>query len=176
MPNSEGRFVVPLPKKPDAGAIGESRTQAVRRRFKALERSLTHKGQFSEFDTVMQEYLHLGHAEKVPSKDMEKDFLLRKWNSNDVSVLQDVAPELRECRDVHSIADTNYYTKTLGLEWNTVTDQFHLTVSDLPATEVVTKRILVCDIAKVFDVLGWFSPATIRVKILLQRLWEQRVD
>ncbi len=27
----------------------------------------------TEFDTVMQEYLHLDHAEKVPSKDMEKD-------------------------------------------------------------------------------------------------------
>ena len=70
--NSEGRFVVPLPKKPDAGAIGESRSQAVRR-FKALERSLNHKGHFSEFDAIMQEYLHLGHAEKVPIEDMEKN-------------------------------------------------------------------------------------------------------
>ena len=347
--NSEGRFVVPLPKKPDPGAIGESRSQAVRR-FKALERSLSHKGRFSEFDAVMQEYLHLGHAEKVPIEDMEKnpsevfylpmhavykasssttkiravfdasaksssgvslndtllvgptvhpplidvllyfrlhrialiadiskmyraieldgadsdlhrfvwrsrpedtlqdyrmtrvtfgisascfaanmavkqnaidfaqefplaaraveksfyvddcltgaddiktaasllsqlqglfargDFLLCKWNSNEVTVLQGIAPELCECGDVHSISDTNDYTKTLGLEWNTVTDQFRLTVSDFPATEVVTKRILVSDIAKVFDVLGWFSPATICMKILLQRLWEQGVD
>lgn len=27
-----------------------------------------------------------------------------------------------------------------------------------------------------FDVLGWFSPAVIKVKILYQRLWEQKVD
>ena len=27
-----------------------------------------------------------------------------------------------------------------------------------------------------FDVLGWFSPAIIKVKILLQRLWELKVD
>ena len=27
-----------------------------------------------------------------------------------------------------------------------------------------------------FDVFGWFAPMIIRVKILLQRLWEQRVD
>ena len=101
------------------------------------------------------------------------DFLLHKWNSNEVTVLQGIAPELCECGDVHSISDTNDYTKTLGLEWNTVTDQFRLTVSDFPATEVVTKCILVSDIAKVFDVLGWFSPATICMKILLQRLWEQ---
>ena len=52
--NFEGRFVEPLPKKPDAGAIGESRSQAVRR-FKALERLLSHKGRFSGFHTVMQE-------------------------------------------------------------------------------------------------------------------------
>ena len=37
-----GRFVVPLPRKPDAKPIGESRSQAVRR-FLCLERSLNHK-------------------------------------------------------------------------------------------------------------------------------------
>ena len=42
-------------------------------RLKALERSLSHKGCFSEFDAVMQGYLHLGHAENVPIEDMEKD-------------------------------------------------------------------------------------------------------
>ena len=104
------------------------------------------------------------------------NFLLRKWNSNEASVLQDVAPELRECRDVHSISDTNDYTKTLGLEWNMATDQFRLTISEFPSTEVVTKRTLVSDIARVFDVLGWFSPAIVCMKILLQRLWEQGVD
>ena len=32
------------------------------------------------------------------------------------------------------------------------------------------------DVAKTFNVSGWFSPSTIKAKILLQRLWEQRVD
>ena len=68
------------------------------------------------------------------------------------------------------------YTKTLGVEWNTNLDQFRLTVADLPSTErVITKRLLVSDIAKVYDVLGWFSPSIIMAKILLQRLWEQKV-
>lgn len=35
----DGRFVVPLPKKPQAKSLGESRSQAVRR-FLSLERSL----------------------------------------------------------------------------------------------------------------------------------------
>ena len=64
------------------------------------------------------------------------------------------------------------YTKTLGIQWNAHMDHFHLTVSKLPATNDVTNRMLVSDIAKAFEVLGWFSPSTIKVKILLQQLWE----
>ncbi len=67
----EGRFVVPLPKKPQAKVLGESRSQAVRR-FLALERSLRAKGNFKEFDTVIQEHFHLGHAEKIPVLDLHK--------------------------------------------------------------------------------------------------------
>ena len=52
--------------------IGESRSQAIRR-FHALERSLSRKNKFHEVDTVMQEYLDLGHAEPVPSEDLGKD-------------------------------------------------------------------------------------------------------
>ena len=32
------------------------------------------------------------------------------------------------------------------------------------------------DIVKTFDILGWFSPAFIKVKNLLQQLWELKVD
>ena len=64
-----GRFIVPLPRKPDAKPISESRSQAVRR-FLALERSLHHKDRFQEVDSVMKD---LGHAEIVPIEEMDKD-------------------------------------------------------------------------------------------------------
>ena len=32
------------------------------------------------------------------------------------------------------------------------------------------------DIAKTYDVLGWFAPSVIYVKILLQRLWEAKIE
>ena len=67
----EGRFVVPLPKDPNARPIGESRSQAVRR-FLSLERSLNQKGCFKDFDTIMREYFDLNHAEPVPTRDMER--------------------------------------------------------------------------------------------------------
>ena len=67
-----GRFIVPLPRKPDAKALGESRSQPVRR-FMTLECSLHHKDRFQEVDAVMQEYLNLGHVEIVPPEDSNKD-------------------------------------------------------------------------------------------------------
>ncbi len=69
-------------------------------------------------------------------------------------------------QEVHPISDVKDYTKTLGLEWNTSKDQFHLTVASLPTQQNITKRLLVSEVAKLFDVLGWFSPAVIKAKIL----------
>ena len=62
--SSDGMFVVPLPKQPDAKPLGESRSQAIRR-FCSLERSLRSKHQFSEVDAVVKEYVELKHAEPV---------------------------------------------------------------------------------------------------------------
>ena len=64
-------FVVPLPKRSGCKSYGESRSQAIRH-FLSLERSLTQRNKFHEFQTVMKDYLELGHAEPVPSKDMDK--------------------------------------------------------------------------------------------------------
>ena len=38
----------------------------------SLERSLNRRGGFEEFNSVMQEYFKLGHAEVVPAADLEK--------------------------------------------------------------------------------------------------------
>ena len=103
-------------------------------------------------------------------------FLLRKWNSSDSEVIKQIPSDLREIQPVQALPSTDQYTKTLGVEWNSKTDHFRLTIANLPPLKNITKRELVSDVAKTFDVLGWFAPTTIKVKILLQRLWEQRVD
>ena len=51
-----------------------------------------------------------------------------------------------------------------------------ITVAKIPKADNLTKRLLVSDIAKTFDVLGWFSPSIIKIKILLQRIWELKID
>lgn len=51
-----------------------------------------------------------------------------------------------------------------------------LQMTEFPSDAIITKRRLVSDVAKVFDVMGWFSPAIIKMKILLQRLWKIKLN
>ena len=102
-------------------------------------------------------------------------FLLRKWNSNSAAVMEHIPPELRDSQPVQTLPNDDDYTKTLGIEWNTSKDHFRITVAKPPRLDNLTKRGLTSDIAKTFDILGWFSPSTIIVKILLQRLWELKI-
>lgn len=60
-----------LPKKPHSPTLGESRSHAARR-FLSLEHSLRTKGEFKDFDMVIQEYFKLNHAEPVPANDLDK--------------------------------------------------------------------------------------------------------
>ena len=80
---------------------------------------------------------------------------------NAPSALCLVPSELREKQENYHIADTDKYTTTLGLVWNTMTDELHVAVSEVSSQDNITKRKLVSDIAKVFDALGWLSPSTI---------------
>jgi hypothetical protein len=103
-------------------------------------------------------------------------FTLHKWNSSDPLVLQHVPAELCDARTTQDISEVGSSTKALGLEWDVASDCFHLTIAEWPPSGTVTKRALASDIAKTFDVMGWFAPTIISMKILLQRLWEQKLD
>ena len=105
------------------------------------------------------------------------DFLLRKWNSSNPNLLREVPPELRDDQTSLTISDHDeVYTKTLGIEWHSVLDHFRLGVTSHLSHNTLTKRALVSDIARTYDVLGWFAPVIIKAKILLQAVWESKVD
>ena len=48
--------------------------------------------------------------------------------------------------------------------------------SNLIPSKGLTKWALSSDIAGVCDFLGWCSPAVVKVKILLERIWEEKLD
>ena len=79
--HESGGFVVPFPRRPDAKPLGESHSQTVRR-FLSLEHSLHCKGQFTNFNAVMHEYLDLKHAENVTLVDLNKSSQRGSWLVN----------------------------------------------------------------------------------------------
>ncbi|KAK2565610.1 hypothetical protein P5673_010738 [Acropora cervicornis] len=58
-----GHFIVKLPFKPQRPTLGKSKLQALR---------LQHDSQFSDYAKVINEYLTLGHAKRVPDDDLKK--------------------------------------------------------------------------------------------------------
>ena len=90
--------------------------------------------------------------------------------------IQHLPAELKDTKHTQEMPATDDYTKTLGIQWNSLKDCFKLHVPSPPPRDTLTKRGLFSDVAKTFDALGWFSPSTIKAKILMQQLWELKVD
>ena len=64
--------------------------------------------------------------------------------------------------------------RTLGLKWNTKTDEFLYEI-DMPL-QSNTRRSLLSSIASIFDPLGLITPVTIRGKILLQQCCKENLN
>ena len=99
----------------------------------------------------------------------------RKWRSSDSSVVENVASNMREDEGHQIIAPPAECRKALGLYWVTKKDTLHVSTPTLRPDDKPTKRKIASDVAKTFDLLGWFAPCTIVVKILLQDLWKLKL-
>lgn len=97
-------------------------------------------------------------------------FKLRKWTSNNQTILENVPECHRETKLPLDLL-LSESVKTLGIRWNPVTDTFNFKVN-LPSTNPrTTKRKLLSEVSKLFDPLGWLAPIVIQCKMLYQKLW-----
>lgn len=95
-------------------------------------------------------------------------FTLRKWATNNPSLLQEV-PE--DCRLTSLLnLDNEGSIKMLGVWWNPSTDSFSYKIS-IGAVIQRTKRVLLSKISKIFDPLGWLAPITVSAKLMMQEVW-----
>ncbi len=104
------------------------------------------------------------------------DFLLRKWRSNSDNVLKTIPDDLKEKEGLQELPVPTECHKTLGIHWDSSRDNLHIATAPLKNHDVLTKRILTSNIARTFDVLGWYTPSTITMKIMLQSLWETGIS
>ncbi|XP_065084476.1 uncharacterized protein LOC135706751 [Ochlerotatus camptorhynchus] len=101
-------------------------------------------------------------------------FKLRKWASNCPTVLEDIPKENLALPDSNGIdLDQDAEVKTLGLTWLPNVDcfKFSFTIPSLTDDQILTKRQVLCFIARLFDPLGLLGATITAAKIFMQRLW-----
>ena len=101
---------------------------------------------------------------------------LRKWRSNSQQLLSTMPNELKEKDESTLNISLGDCQKTLGLHWNTITDSLHVQTPTLDSIVHPTKREVSSAMAKTFDLLGWFAPATVTIKILMQKIWISKTN
>ena len=61
------------------------------------------------------------------------------------------------------------------MHWHTATDNLHVATPILNHLDKPTKRQVTSDVAKTFDILRWHAPAIVKIKILLQIMWQRKL-
>ena len=112
------------------------------------------------------------------NKILEKaTFKLRKWRSSSSEVLDAIPKELQEPLPTQELVDQHAatYPKALGVSWDSGRDTMFTNIS-LPTNYNSTKRGVISDVARTFDVLGWISPTILPMKLLYRDLWKSNTD
>ncbi|GFX85126.1 integrase catalytic domain-containing protein [Trichonephila clavipes] len=99
---------------------------------------------------------------------------LHKWSANNPLLLTD---SMSQVKDLSYSSSTE--TKTLGLFWKTDPDSFAFKIPPMTSNcdnFIVTKKSVISTIARIFDPLGLIGPVITRAKILLQSVWQFKLN
>ncbi|XP_058449039.1 uncharacterized protein LOC131429000 [Malaya genurostris] len=105
-------------------------------------------------------------------------FDAHKWCSNSTAVLEGIPEELRGTALNMADIDSKTIIKTLGVAWNPTKDWFSFTVtpSDRNSSEVLTRRQILSEVARIFDPLGIIGPVVTEAKLILREVCSQNAE
>lgn len=95
-------------------------------------------------------------------------FELARWRSNCESVMEEES-------DPKLVTEQNS-TSVLEIVWNYRTDEFQSKVQNRPQADVITKRIITSEAARIFDPLGYVTPVTMGARFFIQESWRKKLD
>ncbi|XP_043242111.1 uncharacterized protein LOC122391871 [Amphibalanus amphitrite] len=116
----------------------------------------------------------LSTMEQVKSLMRQGGFRLNKWRSNCPELLEHLPESDRDASQKKLTACEGGARKALGCLWSPTEDTLSIQVrtADVPAT----KRGVVRMAAMIFDPLGIITPFLLQAKIIIQKLWAQKLD
>lgn len=94
-----------------------------------------------------------------------------------VRILKEAGMELRmwlSNEDKFEDVD-NQTVSVLGLQWDRLADQLSINHKGINTPEKVTKRNALSVVQKIYDPIGFTAPATLPMKLVLQRLWKSGI-
>lgn len=98
-------------------------------------------------------------------------FYLRKWQSNNSTILSSVTSNAEKTITEKTLnLNNNFPCKTLGLYWDPKKDHLLFSIN-LDKNKKITKRVILSLISQVFDPLGLLGPCVVEAKIIMQKLW-----
>ncbi|XP_011858796.1 PREDICTED: uncharacterized protein LOC105556325, partial [Vollenhovia emeryi] len=125
---------------------------------------------FGGADTIqqLQEVAH-----QLKGLCMAGGFPLAKWHATHLDILKTVTDS--EDQGLPITFD-DCATKILGLKWLPQEDTFAFSTRSSRKDGRLTKRLVLSEVAQIFDPLGFASPVVIKAKILLQELWLHKLQ
>lgn len=97
-------------------------------------------------------------------------FELRKWTSNNTKFFEGLPEQNINSQSFSFTNDDNSTLKILGLQWHMGADVFSFKIK--PKIETTcTKRLILSNIARIYDPLGFLCPITFFAKRFIQQLW-----
>ncbi|XP_044588714.1 uncharacterized protein LOC123267892 [Cotesia glomerata] len=99
-------------------------------------------------------------------------FELRQWASNHQHALDNFD---QRTLDLDCAINDDPISKTLGIVWNSLTDEFIYTANSIDSSRKITKRTILSDIAKIFDPIGILGPIVLAAKTIIQECWKLKI-
>ncbi|XP_054085767.1 uncharacterized protein LOC128921644 [Zeugodacus cucurbitae] len=112
--------------------------------------------------------------------------ILHRFRRYSIALTADIRKMFRQVTTLEGISGSkapaseinfsNSSTTVLGLRWNPITDTLFFKVKVCNFDTVPTKRIVLSDIARLYDPLGMLAPVVVTAKIFVQNLWLAKLN
>lgn len=128
-------------------------------------------------NTFVDDHLN-GESSLEKAKSLKSDiqsllalggFQLRKWCSNHPALLADVPDDQKISAPIASLVGI------LGLSWDPNLDKFFLKFEFANSTPF-SKRIVLSQLAQIYDPCGWVSPIVLWAKIFMRDIWLSKLS